>query len=99
MICQSGTFHFILFIVSSETFSSLPAGSSSEDDPSRAYKEIHKEMRVLDSLLLQEGDDLVQSRVRKVLEWLGVKNLQPMDVIRHHILPQFKQGAKVRQDL
>ena len=56
-------------------------------------------MRVLDSLLLQEGDDLVQSRVRKVLEWLGVKNLQPMDVIRHHILPQFKQGAKVRQDL
>ena len=80
------------------TFSSLP-GSSSEDDPSHAYKEIHKEMRVLDSLLLQEGDDLVQSRVRKVLEWLGVKNLQPMDVIRHHILPQFKQGAKVRQDL
>ena len=63
----------------------------SEDDSDKRYKEIHEEMRVLDSALFDEGDDLVQSRVRKVLEYLGVRPLQPSDVIRHHILPQFRQ--------
>ena len=47
-------------------------------------------MKVLNLSLFDEGDDLVQSRVRKVLELIGVKNLHPIDVIRHHILPQFK---------
>ena len=63
---------------------------SEEDDSDKRYKEIHEEMRVLDSGLFDEGDDLVQSRVRKVLEYLGVRPLQPSDVIRHHILPQFR---------
>ena len=69
---------------------------SQDEDNSQRYKDLHREMRVLDSQLLEEGDDLVQSRVRRVLESLGVRSLQPADVIRHHILPQFKQGAKVR---
>ena len=59
------------------------------------YKELHEEMSVLDRNLLEEGDDMVQSRMRKVLELLGVKGLQPMDVIRHHILPQFKDHYRV----
>lgn len=49
---------------------------------------------MLDSTLLDEGDDLVQSRMRKVLEYLGVKPLQPGDVIKHHILPRFGQNVQ-----
>lgn len=73
-----------------ETFLTFNIGSE-DDDSDKRYKEIHEEMRVLDSALFDEGDDLVQSRVRKVLEYLGVRPLQPSDVIKHHILPRFKQ--------
>ena len=67
---------------------------SEDDDSEKKYKLIHEEMSVLDSALLDEGDDLVQSRVRKVLEYLGVKPLQPGDVIKHHILPRFGQNVQ-----
>ena len=68
---------------------------SDEDDSMVKYSDLHKEMSVLDKNLLEEGDDMVQSRMRRVLELLGVKSLQPMDVIKHHILPQFKYHYKV----
>lgn len=55
-----------------------------------SFKEIYSEMNVLDLSLFDEGGNLTQSRVRKVLEMLGVKNLYPADIIKHHILPQFK---------
>ena len=48
-------------------------------------------MKVVDLSLFEEGDDLVQLRVRKMLELLGVKNLYPSEIINFHILPQFKQ--------
>ena len=47
---------------------------------------------MVDSAVFDEGDALVQSRVRKVLELIGVRNLYPMDIIKHHILPQLKSG-------
>ena len=50
-------------------------------------------MRVIESALLEEGEVLIQSRVRKVLELIGVRNLYPLDIIKHHILPQFTTGT------
>jgi hypothetical protein len=50
-------------------------------------------MRVVASALFEEGEVLIQSRVRKVLELIGVRNLYPMDIIKHHILPQFTTGT------
>lgn len=43
--------------------------------------------------LFKEGDDLIQSRVRKVLERLGVRNLYPADIIKHHIVPVFTSST------
>jgi hypothetical protein len=60
---------------------------------SREFKAIYKEMRVVESTLFEEGEVLIQSRVRKVLELIGVRNLYPMDIIKHHILPQFTTGT------
>ena len=60
---------------------------------SREFKTIYKEMRVMESALFEEGEVLIQSRVRKVLELIGVRNLYPMDIIKHHILPQFTTGT------
>ena len=48
---------------------------------------------MVETALFEEGEALVQSRVRKVLELIGVRNLYPMDIIKHHILPQFKTGT------
>ena len=47
----------------------------------------------MESALFEEGEVLIQSRVRKVLELIGVRNLYPMDIIKHHILPQFTTGT------
>ncbi len=66
-----------------------------EDDTAQRFEGIYGEMKVLDLSLFEEGEDLVQSRLRKVLELLGVKNLHPIEVIRHHILPQFKENSHV----
>lgn len=60
---------------------------------SREFKAIFKEMSVIETSLFEEGDSLVQSRVRKVLELIGVRNLYPADIIKHHILPQFTKGS------
>lgn len=49
-------------------------------------------MSVVETALFEEGEVLVQSRVRKVLELIGVRNLYPVDIIKHHILPQFTSG-------
>ena len=54
---------------------------------------------MLDLALFNEGEDMVQSRIRKVLELLGVKNLYPTYIIKHHILPQFKLHSKVGEVL
>ena len=59
---------------------------------SREFKSIFKEMSMVETALFEEGDALVQSRVRKVLELIGVRNLYPLDIIKHHIVPQFKNG-------
>ena len=48
--------------------------------------------------LFDDHDDLTQSRVRKILGLLGVKNLYPADIIRHHILPQFKMVSQGRAE-
>ena len=48
---------------------------------------------MVESALFEEGEVLIQSRVRKVLELIGVRNLYPMDIIKHHILPQFTTGT------
>ena len=48
---------------------------------------------MVESALFEEGEVLIQSRVRKVLELIGVRNLYPMDIIKHHILPQFTAGT------
>jgi len=45
---------------------------------------------VLDLSLFNRSDDLTQSRLRKVLELLGVKSLYPVHILRHHIIPRFK---------
>ena len=50
-------------------------------------------MSIVETALFEEGEVLVQSRVRKVLELIGVRNLYPVDIIKHHILPQFTSGS------
>ncbi len=40
--------------------------------------------------LLELGDRLTRSQVQKVLEQLGVRSLYPVDIIKHHNIPQFK---------
>ena len=57
------------------------------------FKTIFREMSIVETALFEEGEVLVQSRVRKVLELIGVKNLYPVDIIKHHILPQFTSGT------
>lgn len=70
-------------------FLSFLLGNDKDSSPAN-FKGIYQEMKVLDLSLFDEGDDLTQSRVRKVLELLGVKSLYPAHIIKHHILPQFK---------
>lgn len=60
---------------------------------SHEYNSVLKELKVIDVKLFQEGDDLIQSRVRKVLERLGVRNLYPVDIIKHHIVPAFTSSS------
>ena len=60
---------------------------------SHEFKAIFKEMKVVETVLFENGEALVQSRVRKVLELIGVRNLYPMDIIKHHILPQLTTGT------
>ena len=69
---------------------SLTIGGFDMESKSTNFKKIYREMKVLDLSLFNEGDDLTQSRLRKVLELLGVKSLYPADIIKHHILPRFK---------
>lgn len=64
-----------------------------ESRSSREFKSIFKEMNVVATALFEEGEVMVQSRVRKVLELIGVRNLYPVDIIKHHILPQFSSGS------
>ena len=64
-----------------------------EAKESAEYRTILSELQVIDVKLFEEGDELVQSRVRKVLEQLGVKNLYPADIIRHHITPVFVNSS------
>lgn len=62
---------------------------------SSEYQVILKELQVIDTKLLHEGDELVQSRVIKVLEQLGVRNLFPADIIRHHIVSAFNTSSYI----
>ena len=55
---------------------------------------------MVDSFLFDLEDELARSRVHRLLEMLGVKNLYPADIIKHHILPQFNSGGwKVSDDM
>ena len=69
------------------------AGERESKSSNREFKAIFKEMSVLETALFEEGEALVQSRIRKVLELIGVRNLYPVDIIKHHILPQFTSGS------
>ena len=60
------------------------------DANSDNFEDIYQEMKVLDLSLFDKGDDLTQSRVRKILGLLGVKSLYPAHIVRHHILPRFQ---------
>ena len=60
------------------------------DSKSDNFEDIYKEMKVLDMSLFNGSDDLTQSRLRKVLELLGVKSLYPVHILTHHIIPRFK---------
>lgn len=52
-------------------------------------------MKVIDVALFSEVEEMVNLRQHKVLEILGVKCLDPMDVITHHIVPQFRKNYSV----
>ena len=53
---------------------------------------LFRELKVVTSSLFSLDDDLTRSRVHKMLQLLGVKNLYPTDIIQHHILPVFTSG-------
>ena len=53
---------------------------------------LFRELMVVTSSLFSLDDDLVRSRVHKMLQLLGVKNLHPADIIHHHILSMFTSG-------
>ena len=63
-----------------------------EGRDSKTFSDLLKEVNVIASSLFEQEDDLTQSRVRRVLEMFGVKNLYPSDIIKHHILPVFTTG-------
>lgn len=56
------------------------------------FSPLFQELMVVTSSLFSLDDDLVRSRVHKMLQLLGVKNLHPADIIHHHILPVFTSG-------
>lgn len=56
------------------------------------FSPLFRELMVVTSSLFSLDDDLVRSRVHKMLQLLGVKNLHPADIIQHHILPVFTSG-------
>lgn len=56
------------------------------------FSPLFRELMVVTSSLFSLDDDLVRSRVHKMLQLLGVKNLHPADIIQHHILPMFTSG-------
>lgn len=53
---------------------------------------LFRELKVVNSSLFSLDDDLMRSRVHKMLQLLGVRNLYPTDIIQHHILPVFTSG-------
>ena len=71
----------------------IHVGDREAKSSSHEFKTIFREMSIVESALFEEGEVLVQSRVRKVLELIGVRNLYPVDIIKHHILPQFTSGS------
>ncbi len=67
------------------------------DDGSK-FKDMFREMHVVDPVLFEVEDGLTRSQVQKVLEQLGVRSLYPVDIIKHHIIPKFKTW-KVKVDI
>ena len=53
---------------------------------------LQEDVNSLHPLLLQTTDSEVNSQVQKLLSRLGLKQLSPVDIINHHILPIFKSG-------
>ncbi len=64
------------------------------------FREIFMEMQVVHPAVFEMEDGLTRSQVQKVLEQLGVRSLYPADIIKHHIIPQFKAWkVKIRTSL
>lgn len=52
------------------------------------FEEIYKELMVVDAKLFKESDD--DCKTKAILKKIGVNELCVSDVIRHHIVPQFR---------
>ena len=58
---------------------------------------MYKGLRMVDSRLLNCDDAMICATVYKILSSrLGVKELSKVDIIRHHIVPQFENEDTVK---
>ena len=64
---------------------------------SAGFKSLFDEIKVVDPLLFETQSDYdamvkPSHRVHSVLELLGVTEMYPAEVIKHHIIPCFQSG-------
>ncbi|XP_046338389.2 protein NO VEIN-like isoform X3 [Haliotis rufescens] len=84
LVCLAEMTVFLPPVDSTQTSQTLQFGRR---DP---ISELHRDLCMVHSGLMTTSDSEVNSQVQKLLQRVGVKQLSPLDIIHHHILPTLK---------